>query len=152
MYGTGISLVPTSSAPWPPRQGRKMKGKLRRMQREPTRCHDFLRPNTLHISPAGDFGYGLQTLNFKNNSVATGMFIPDQNFFHPGSIGPKIPGSGIRNKEFKYFHPKIVSKLSEIWSGMFIADPGLDFLPIPDLGVKKAWDPGFATLKNNWFF
>jgi hypothetical protein len=26
---------------------------------------------------------------------------------------------------------------------MFIPDP--DFLPIPDLGVKKAQDPGFAT-------
>ncbi len=31
---------------------------------------------------------------------------------------------------------KIVSKLSEIWSGLFIPDPDTDFLPIPDLGVK----------------
>jgi hypothetical protein len=39
---------------------------------------------------------------------------------------------------------KIVSKLSEIWSGFFIPDP--DFLPpIPDLGVKKAQDPGSGS-------
>jgi hypothetical protein len=29
---------------------------------------------------------------------------------------------------------------------MFIPDQDLDFLPIPDPGVKKAPDPGFATL------
>jgi hypothetical protein len=29
---------------------------------------------------------------------------------------------------------------------MFIPDPDLDFLPITDLGVKKAPDPGSATL------
>ncbi len=34
----------------------------------------------------------------------------------------------------------------EIWSGMFIPDPDLDFLPIPDPGVKKAPDSGSATL------
>jgi hypothetical protein len=47
---------------------------------------------------------------------------------------------------------KIISKLSEILSGMFIPDsdpdPDLDFYPslIPDPGVKKAPDPGSATL------
>ncbi len=29
---------------------------------------------------------------------------------------------------------------------MFIQDPDLDFLPIPDPGVKKAPDPRSATL------
>jgi hypothetical protein len=29
---------------------------------------------------------------------------------------------------------------------MFIPDPELDFLPIPDPGVKKAPDPGSITL------
>jgi hypothetical protein len=29
---------------------------------------------------------------------------------------------------------------------MFITDPDLDFLPIPDPGVKKAPNPGSATL------
>jgi hypothetical protein len=28
---------------------------------------------------------------------------------------------------------------------MFIPDPDLDFLPIPDPGVKKASDPGFGS-------
>jgi hypothetical protein len=37
---------------------------------------------------------------------------------------------------------KIVSKLSKISAGMFIPDSDLDFLPIPDLGVKKAPDLG----------
>jgi hypothetical protein len=41
----------------------------------------------------------------------SGMFIPDPNFFPS-----RIP-------EFNYFNQKIVSKLSEIWSGMFIPDP-----------------------------
>ncbi len=36
---------------------------------------------------------------------------------------------------------KIISKLSEIWSGMFIPDPDLDFLPIPDPGHTKELDP-----------
>ncbi len=38
---------------------------------------------------------------------------------------------------------KIVSKLSEIWSGLFIPDPDPDFYPsrIPDPGVKKVPDP-----------
>ncbi len=30
---------------------------------------------------------------------------------------------------------------------MFIPDPDLDFLPIPDPGVKKALDPGSARLE-----
>ncbi len=41
--------------------------------------------------------------------------IPNPYFFHPESR--------IRIKEFKYFNPKIVSKLSVIWSGLFIPDP-----------------------------
>jgi len=40
------------------------------------------------------------------------------------------PGSGSTSKLFKYFNPKIVSKLLEVSSGMFIPDPDLDFLPI----------------------
>jgi hypothetical protein len=44
----------------------------------------------------------------------------------------------IRIKELIVFlTPKIVSKISEILSGMFIPDPDLAFLPIPDPGVKK---------------
>jgi hypothetical protein len=63
------------------------------------------------------------------------MFIPDPNFFHPGSEFFH-PGSRIRIQELKYFNPKkMVSKLSEILSRLFIPDP--DFLPIPDPGGQK---------------
>jgi hypothetical protein len=41
--------------------------------------------------------------------------IPDPNFFHPGST--------IYNEEFKYLTKKMVSKLTEIWSWLFIPDP-----------------------------
>jgi hypothetical protein len=66
------------------------------------------------------------------------MFIPNLIFSHPGSRiqGQKNLWSRIRIKEFKYFNPKIVSKLSKIWSGMIIPDPDLDFIPIPDPGSR----------------
>jgi hypothetical protein len=56
--------------------------------------------------------------------------IPGQNFFHPGSR--------IRIKELNLTQ-KLVSKLSEIWSGLFrigIRDPNPDFLPNPDPGSR----------------
>jgi hypothetical protein len=56
--------------------------------------------------------------------------------------GSKIFPDRIRIKEFKYFKPKIVSKLLEIRSGMFIPDPGLDFLPILEPESEKAPHPG----------
>ncbi len=46
----------------------------------------------------------------------------------PGS--KKIPGSASKN--LTILTQKMVSKLSEIWSGMFVTDPDLIFLPIPD--------------------
>jgi hypothetical protein len=73
------------------------------------------------------------------------MFIPDpgSDFFHPGrkDSGSLIPDPHQRIKVF--LTRKIVSKLSETSSGMFIPDP--DFYPsrIPDPAVKKALDPGF---------
>jgi hypothetical protein len=50
------------------------------------------------------------------------------------------PGSGstFTSKNLSILTQKIVSKLSEIWSGMFITDP--------EPGLKKAPDPGSATL------
>ncbi len=65
--------------------------------------------------------------------------IPDPKFFHPGST----------SKNLSILTQKIVLKLSEIWSGLFIPDPDPDFLRIPDPGVKKALDPwsGSATLQ-----
>ncbi len=68
--------------------------------------------------------------------------ITDPTFFHPGS---EFFPSRIHIKEFKYFNPKLFFKLSEIWSGLFIADlDPPDFLPIPDPGSRgqKAPDPG----------
>ncbi len=54
---------------------------------------------------------------------------PDSNVFHPGSR--------IRNKEFKYFNLNNFSKLSEIWSGLFIPDPDHNFFKfIPNPGSR----------------
>jgi hypothetical protein len=65
------------------------------------------------------------------------VFIPDPNFLHTGSA----------SKILRILTQNMVSKLSEIWSGLFILDPDPDFLPVPDPGVKKTPDPGSATLK-----
>jgi hypothetical protein len=80
----------------------------------------------------------------------SGIFIPDANFFHHGSRIRFFP-SRIRIKEFKYFNPKKWFLSSRKY------DPScssririLIFYPsrIPDSGVKKAPDPGSATLLN----
>jgi hypothetical protein len=69
------------------------------------------------------------------------LFIPD-----PGSR--VIPGSAAALKNLSILTLKIVSKLSEILydpgssSRIRIPDAGIDFLPFPDPGVKKALDPG----------
>jgi hypothetical protein len=68
---------------------------------------------------------------------------PDPNFFPSRIQGQKDPGSTSKN-----LRPKvIVSKLPEIWSGMFIPDPDVIFYPsrIRNLGVKKAPDPGSGS-------
>ncbi len=75
------------------------------------------------------------------------MLIPDPDFFHAGSR--------IRIKEYKYFNPKIVTKLSEIWSWLFIRDPGSGtwFFTHPRISapeVKKAPDPG-PRIRNTGF-
>ncbi len=60
--------------------------------------------------------------------------------FHPRSRIKVQKDSRIRIhiKEFKYFNPKnkIDSKLSEIWSKMFIPDLDLNFFPILDPGPR----------------
>jgi hypothetical protein len=68
------------------------------------------------------------------------MFIPDPNFFHLGTR--------IHIKEFKFFNPKkcFFLKLSKYDPGCSSRIPDPDFLPIPDLEIKKAPDP--ETLKN----
>ncbi len=50
---------------------------------------------------------------------------------YPGSrVKKKIQDPESGWKDLSIFNPKMVSKLSEIWSGGFIPDP--DFLPIMD--------------------
>jgi hypothetical protein len=67
--------------------------------------------------------------------------------FHPGSRVKKIPDPHQRLQVFLTSKSQIVSKLSEISSGMFIPDPGsgFDFLPVPDPGARKAPDPGSGS-------
>ncbi len=78
--------------------------------------------------------------------LASGMFIPDPNFFH------SAPGSA--SKHLSILTQKMVVKISEIWSGLLIPDPASDFTHpgswITDPGVKKAQDPGSAILHNMW--
>ncbi len=52
------------------------------------------------------------------------------------------PGSRIHIKELSILTQKIVFKLSEIWSGLFIPDPDPNFLPIPDLGSRGQKNTG----------
>ncbi len=56
-----------------------------------------------------------------------------------------IPNPGSASKNFSILTKKTVSKLSEIWSGLFIPDPDPDFLPIPD-PIKMAPDPEHCLL------
>jgi hypothetical protein len=53
------------------------------------------------------------------------MFVPDpgSEFFPSRIQGQTDSRIRIRIKEFKYLTQKIVFKLSEIWSKMFIPDP-----------------------------
>jgi hypothetical protein len=83
------------------------------------------------------------------------MFIPDPTFSIPD---PDLTRSRIRMciKELKGSGSGCASKNLSIFiskkirSGMFI--PDLDFFSIPDPGVKKAADPGSATLTAVMFY
>jgi hypothetical protein len=73
------------------------------------------------------------------------MFISDPNFSIPDPRLKRfrIPDPDRQLKIEVLLTPKIVSKLSEIRSGMFIPDPDLDFLSILDPRS------GTATLSKN---
>jgi hypothetical protein len=77
------------------------------------------------------------------------MFILDsRSEFFPSRIqGQKESGYLIRIciKELSFLTQKIISKLSEIISGMFIPDPVLDFFTHLGSRVKKAPDPGSGS-------
>jgi hypothetical protein len=73
---------------------------------------------------------------------------PGSKFFHPGSRVKKIPhpGSGSASEDLSVVNPK--SGFYALGNMIQDVHPGsdLDFLPIPDAGVKKVPDPGTATL------
>jgi hypothetical protein len=48
------------------------------------------------------------------------------------------------SENYRTFYPKIVTKLSKIW--VWDLGSGKNLFRIPDPGVKKAPDPGSATL------
>jgi hypothetical protein len=85
----------------------------------------------------------IQILYVPNAVLRIRDVYPGSEFFpipDPESRVKKIsdPGSGSASKSnLSILTQKIVSKLSEIWSGMIIPDPDLDFLPIPDPGSKR---------------
>ncbi len=88
---------------------------------------------------------GHTTIN--SASVADPGCLSRIRFFHPGSW---IPDMHQRNSA-----QKMVSKISEIRSGLFIPDPDPDFLPIPDPGYRgqkgtgsRILVPGAATLNS----
>jgi hypothetical protein len=71
---------------------------------------------------------------------------PDPNLSSPdpGSKVKNIPDLDPHQGIQVFLIQKIVSKLPEMWSGMVIPDPDLDFLPTPDTGSRgqKAPEPG----------
>ncbi len=74
-------------------------------------------------------------------------------------LGRKDSGSTSKNLNSVFLTEKNVSNHSEIWSGMLIPDPDLDFLwypsRMPDPGVKMALDPGskvFSKFDSRYIF
>jgi hypothetical protein len=89
---------------------------------------------------------GTKNILHRYQCCGSGMFIlvPGSEFFSiPDSGSFSIPDPGSASKNLSILTQKIVSKLSEIQSGLFIPDPDPDFYSsqIPDPGVKKAPDP-----------
>ncbi len=64
-------------------------------------CRMFLPPSHRSSTPHATETLKLRTIFFQ--CCGSGMFIPDPNYFHPGS---DFFPSRIRIKEFKYFNPK----------------------------------------------
>jgi hypothetical protein len=95
---------------------------------------------------------------YQHPVLPIGDVYPGSEFFHPGSRiqSQKIPGplSGPTSKNLSIFIAKncfYILEIVEIRSGMFIQDPDLDFLLIPDPGVKKAPDPVGNTASTTVF-
>ncbi len=109
------------------------------------------------ISSFADLGCLSQKLDPESEFFPSRSPDPGSTFF-PSQIpdsrikifSVRDPWSGSASKNLSILAQKMISKLSEIWSGFFIPDPDPDFLAIPDpnLGsqileqeVKNAPDP-----------
>ncbi len=94
----------------------------------------------IFLLTANAFSHKSEPYSYSNKRIqniqccGSGMFNPNPNFFHPGSAW----------KNLSFLTQNIFSKLSEIRSGLF--HPGFGFFTHPGPGVKKAPDPGSATL------
>jgi hypothetical protein len=104
-------------------------------------CHNFPNHPPLEQGSQGKIGTTVQSPSSRNGcwavlrirDVYPGSRIPIFSIPDPGSKRFPDPGSeSLSAKELKYFNPSNFCKLSDIWSGMFIPDPDLYFLPIPD--------------------
>jgi hypothetical protein len=66
---------------------------------------------------------------------------------YPGS---EFFPSWIHIKELKNYNPE--NRFQALENMMLVVHPESEFLPIPDSEVKKAPDPGSATLTETFFF
>ncbi len=99
------------------------------------RLHPWLGSRQALTGSTGTVQYWVHLLSVLPN-FCTVLYTPvfRIRIFSISDPGTKYFPSRIRNKEFKHFYPKIVSKLSEIWSGLFIPDPGSGIFTHPGSG------------------
>ncbi len=82
--------------------------------------------------------------NFLLKLQCCGSGIPDPNFFHPGS---DVFHHGSASKNLSVLTQKIVYKFSEIWSGLFIPDPGSRLFTHPVSRGQKGPGPRSGSAK-----
>jgi hypothetical protein len=86
-----------------------------------------------------DFSRILRPILFYVDNQCCGSWISRIRIF-------SILDPGYASKNLSILTQKMVSKLLEIRSGLFIPDPDPDFLPKPNPGVKKAPDLGSGSV------
>jgi hypothetical protein len=103
-----------------------------------------------HNTEISDTVFWVKILKFFDSDAdpESGIFLtldPGWKKFRTGILG-KHPGSATLQftKNYRTFTQTIVIKLSKIWFGILLSSKNL--FRIPDPGVKKAPDPGSATL------
>ncbi len=95
---------------------------------------EVVEPCSLHVMPAAKHLYTCCPLT----SVADPGCLSRIRFFSIPDPHISIPDPRSASKNFSILTQKMVSKLEEIWSGLFIPDPDPYFLPIPDPGSGSA--------------